>query len=158
VLSAFLLLSAATMGCNDADDTGLVSDVDSDSDSDSDTDSDTDTGNESPWTEKCSLDPSGAVVTAIEDSEMTDDLKLTLCECLEVLSDDWNTGLTELFENGSSAEVAAALSTLLECCYDEESYFDSPFSQTKKDELINRTVCRPTIIYKGVAFPDDDAR
>jgi hypothetical protein len=106
------------------------------------------------WAEGCNLDPTGVIFRTIGDSDLTDQQKTSLCLCLESLNADWNTGLTELFENEAPDVVAAVLEELLECCMFEPYVFDADFAQSR-DDLLSGELCYTVTPYRGVTFPHE---
>jgi hypothetical protein len=155
VLGGFLLVGLAASGCvdgDDGDDADAATDTDSDSDSDSDSGSDTDSGTDTDWDSDCALSGSSPIYQAIADSSLATDDKRALCTCLAALVDDWQAGLTDLFQNGTPQEIAAALEDLVQCCDDDPGALDGQFNQDVADLLVAGDLC-DVPIYKGVAFP-----
>jgi len=106
------------------------------------------------WAEGCNLDPASVIFRTIGDSDLTDQQKTSLCLCMEGLNADWNTGLTELFENETPQVIAAVLEELLECCMFEPYVFDAGFSQSR-DDLLSGELCYAVTPYRGVTFPHE---
>jgi hypothetical protein len=106
------------------------------------------------WAEGCSLDPTSVIFQTIGGSDLPDPQKTALCVCLEGLNADWNTGLTDLFENEPPEVVAAVLQELLECCTFETYVFNEDFSQSR-DDLLSGELCYAVTPYRGVTFPHE---
>ena len=79
-----------------------------------------------------------------------------MCECIASLENDWNSGLTQLCETASEDELANALNNLVRCCRFNEGVLLEPFSDATADMLRNNVLCEPVLLYKGVAFYEDD--
>jgi hypothetical protein len=150
VLGGFLMLGLVTSACDKVEDDG---NGDVDTDTDTDTDSDTDTDADNDWDANCDLDSSSILWTAINDSDLDNSDKKELCACFESLNSDWNTGLADLFQNGTPEEVASALEDMISCCSAFPEILETPYEQSTEDALITETLCSDVPIYKGVSFP-----
>jgi hypothetical protein len=128
VLAGFLLLGLAAAGCVD------------------------NKGNDESGGLKCTLPPSGILYQTIAESSLDSRDRLVLCLCMETLTADWKTGLTELFQTGTPDEIAAALTALVNCCEEGPLTFNDPYRQQVQDLLIEGMLCGVPL-YKGVSFP-----
>ena len=153
VLGGFLLLGLAACACDEVEDDS-IEDVDGDTDIDTDTDTDTDTDSDknTDWDADCDLD-SSVLWGTINDSDLDNSDKQELCVCFESLSSDWNTGLVDLFQNGTPEEVAGALEHMITCCSTSPEMLETPYDQSMESSIIAETLCSDVPIYKGVSFP-----
>ncbi len=159
VLGGFLILGLATIACDevrdiDNEDEGSDTDADTDAGRDTDTDHDTDedADEDIDWDADCDLD-SSVLWGTINDSNLANVEKKELCACFESLSTDWNTGLSDLFQNGTPDEVASALEDMISCCSLSPAILETPYEQSTGDALMAETLCSDVPIYKGVSFP-----
>jgi len=106
------------------------------------------------WAQDCNLDPDSVLFQTIDESDLPDYSKADLCTCFAGLNADWNTGLTELFENETPEVIAAVLQEMLECCWWDPSTFDADFSQSR-DDLLSGNLCFVAPPYRGVTFPHE---
>lgn len=165
VLGGFLLLGMAASGCHrmgsstdiddDEDDDGnsdTDTDVDADSDVDSDTDIESDTDTDT-WYENCELSPDSVLWTTIDESDHDSFEKETLCDCFATLNTSWSAGLTELFENGTADEIAAALMEMYECCEVDPNQLEGDYALAE-ELFLDGEWCNGTFpVYMGVSFP-----
>ena len=156
VLGGFLMLGLATIACDEVrciadEDEDADTDTDANGDTDSDDDTDTDTDADIDWDADCDLD-SSVLWGTINDSDLDNSEKRELCVCFESLSTDWNTGLADLFQNGTPEDVASALEDMISCCSLLPEVLETPYEQSTQEALIAETLCSDVPIYKGVSF------
>ncbi len=110
----------------------------------------------SDWgSEECDLEKSSVLWREIDRScNFTNNAKVELCVCFDTLRDDWETGLTKLFETGTAVEIAAALEEMISCCAEREDILEEPFTGDVQEDLVNEELC-PSVgpVYMGVRFP-----
>jgi len=157
VLTCFLVLGISATGCyhatnnsSDSSDTGTNTNI-SDTATETVTATETETDTFPEWAKDCNLEPETTLWKTIDESTDTW-AKQYLCSCFsDWLSQDWQSGLTELFENENPETIAAVLEEMVECCGSGET--DSPFEDVK-DQILDGSLCYPPLPYKGVSFPD----
>ncbi len=99
---------------------------------------------------ECGLNDGSVLWTTLDASEVSEDTKDYLCACLADLNQDWSEGLTALFENGTEAEIAGALESMVEWC-EVGGFEDEPYAEME-DWLVDGDLCAAQPAYKGVAF------
>jgi len=116
------------------------------------------------WSENCQLQENSTVWVAVDDSELTYNERRAMCGCGDNLREDWDAGLTELFEVADDEQIAAVLEELVECCQHNEWVLEEPYDYGIEVQLVEQSLCYtpereppppPGVgqpMYKGVAF------
>jgi hypothetical protein len=101
----------------------------------------------------CTVDAGNVIARTIASSpQLWDYERKSLCECLVRLNTSWSDGLTELFETGTDAGIAAALEEMIQCC-DYGGDLSSDFA-TVRDLFLDGSLCTIARPYKGVSLPE----
>ena len=113
------------------------------------------------WSEGCTIEEESTIWSAIDESELGYNKRTTLCGCFIDVNEDWDEGLTALFENGTDQEIAGALEEMVECCQYDEWALNEDYTEVE-NQLVSGNLCEkpsndpppigPQPAYKGVAF------
>jgi hypothetical protein len=111
----------------------------------------------SPLPAACEATDASALWTAIREACLYEQSKAQLFTCFASLKASWCDGLTTLFETQTPEQIAAELSTLLNCCDGASDYgvYESEYDAAMQQRLLEG-MCYSVILYKGVAFPDEE--
>lgn len=142
VLGGFLLFGLAAFGCDD----GTAPQNDETA-----TENDGTSSTQTTWADECTLEQTDVYFTTLNDSNaLSDDEKLSLCECFRTATGtEWGALLETIFRRCSPVQVAAVLEKMVGECADSTSN-PTALATDLQETLDSCSVA----LYKGVAFPE----